>query len=413
MNFFKWVRVAGLSVLLLGLVSCASYQSKVSNARQELKEGKFDKALDQLENLADEDGDDQLVYMMDYATALQMAGKYKESADAFNKADRLVDLKDYHSVTRIVGATLGGEGAIQYKGESYEKFLINTMNAINYVMMGQLDDAMVEARRINDKISKMKMDGREPYEFSPFARYLAAILWEAQDHYDDAYIEYEGSYKLDGRNPFLPADLIRSAKMARRNDTYLRWKKEFPQVKEDPSWYDRSRGELVIIYQQGWGPQKQPRPGQYRFPMLKPVFSNTQRAEVSLDGSNQGDTKIVYNIEKVAITTLEKDYGALVARRVGGLAAKAVVADQIRQKNQLLGMLAWIGMNAADRADLRQWSTLPQTIQMARLRLPAGEYHLKIQGLSGSGGSTQDVLADQVIHIQAGQKTFVSWRSLH
>jgi len=406
-------KIAVALILSLGLLSCATYQGKIGESRQLLKDGQYDKALDKLKELAEKDGDDQLVYMMDYATALQIAGQYKESADAFNKADKLVDLKDYYSVTKIGAAALGGEEMVQYKGESYEKFLINTMNAMNYVMLGQLDDAMVEARKINEKISKMRMDGREPYEFSPFARYLAAILWEAQNHFDDAYIEYEAAYKLDGRNPFLPADLIRSAKMARRDETYKKWKSEFPQVHEDPKWYDRGLGELIVIYQQGWGPEKQPRPGQYRFPILRPVFSETQKADISLNGKDEGHTKSIYNIEQVSIQTLDKDYGALVARRLGGVATKAVVADQIRQKNEVLGTLAWIGMNLADRADLRQWSTLPQTIQMARLRLPPGKYTLKIQGLNSVGMPTQDVLSDKIIQIKAGQKTFVNWRSLH
>jgi tetratricopeptide (TPR) repeat protein len=399
--------------LSLSLISCATYQGKISESRQLLKEGRYEPALEKLKDLAEKDGDDQLVYMMDYATALQMAGHYKESAEAFNKADRLVDLKDYHSLTKIGAATLAGEEMVQYKGESYEKFLINTLNAINYVMLGQLDDAIVEARRINEKISKMRMDGREPYELSPFARYLSAVLWEAQHRYDDAYIDYDGSYKLDHSNPLLPADLIRSAKMARREDAYKSWKKTFPHVQESPRWYDSGLGELVVIYQQGWGPQKQPRPGQYRFPMLRPVFNETQRADILLNGKDQGQTKLVYNVEQVAIETLDKDFGALVARRLGGVAAKAVVADQIRQKNELLGALAWVGMNLADRADLRQWSTLPQTIQMAKLRLPPGEYELKIQGLNADGKNTEDVLPSQKIQIRAGRKTFVNWRSLH
>lgn len=413
MKNFRVLKIIFALVLSLGLLSCATYQGKISESRQLLKEGKFDKALERLQALAEKDGDDQLVYMMDYATALQMAGQYQESANAFNKADKLVDLKDYHSITKIGAAALAGEEMVQYKGESYEKFLINTMNAINYVMLGQLDDAMVEARRINEKISKMHMDGREPYELSPFARYLAAVLWEAQNHFDDAYIEYEGAYKLDSSNPFLPSDLIRSAKMARRDDAYQKWKKQFPQIHEEPSWYNRGLGELVVVYQQGWGPQKAPRPGQYRFPMLKPVFNETQKADISLNGKDEGQTKSIYNVQQVEIQTLDKDYGALVARRLGGVAAKAVVADQIRQKNEVLGALAWVGMNLADRADLRQWSTLPQTIQMARLRLPPGKYELKIQGLNSSGKATQDVLSSKTIQIRAGEKTFINWRSLH
>ncbi len=390
---------------------CATYQGQVAGPRNLLKNGQVTEALEQFKTLAEKDDRDQLVHMMDYAMALQIAGQYQESSRAFIKADKLVDLNDYHSATNIVGATLGGEEMVQYKGESYEKFLINTMNAINYLMMGQYDDALVEARRINDKISKMKMDGREPYELSPFARYLAAILWEAQKKYDDAYIEYEGSYKLDATNPLLPADLIRSSKLARRSEAHQKWKSEFPQTPDNPAWYDKNKGELIIIYQQGWGPEKQARQ-QYRFPELHHVYSQTQQARLSVDGKS-ATTLTVYNVEQVAIQTLEKDFGALVARRIGGVAAKAVVADQVRQKNQLLGSLAWIAMNVADRADLRHWSTLPQTIQMIRMPLPAGTYKIDLQGLDISGGTTADSLNGHQVTIRAGQKTFVNWRSLH
>ncbi len=284
------------------------------------------------------------------------------------------------------------------------------MNAINYLMMGEYDDALVEARRINEKISKMKMDGREPYELSPFARYLAGLLWEAQHRYDDAYIEYEGAYKLDATNPLLPKDLIRTAKLSRRNDAYIEWKKELPRTEEDPAWYDKNKGELVLIYQQGWGPEKHARK-QYRFPELYPAPAETQSALVTIHQKTE-KTLMVYNIEKVAIQTLEKDFGALVARRVGGIAAKAVVADQLRQKNELLGAIAWVGMNLSDRADLRQWSTLPRSIQMSRMMLPPGKYHLKIQGIGSSGNSTADSFEQDVI-IKANQKSFVNWRSLH
>lgn len=410
MKFQYILKTFILLISSLVLASCASYQSQTAGPRTMLKNGQVTEALEKFKELAEKDSRDQLVHMMDYAMALQIAGKYKESAQAFQRADKLVDLNDYHSVTNVVGATLGGEEMVQYKGESYEKFLINTMNAINYVMMGQFDGAMVETRRINEKISKMKMDGREPYELSPFARYLAAILWEADRKYDDAYIEYEGSYKLDATNPLLPADLIRSAKLARREDSYKNWKKEFPKTEENKEWYEKSKGELIVIFQQGWGPEKHARQ-QYRFPELYPSRSTTQSAKLIINQQSHA-TQTVYNIERVAIQTLEKDFGALVARRVGGIAAKAVMADQLRQKNELLGSLAWIAMNVSDRADLRQWSTLPATIQIARIPLAAGKYKINLQGLDYSGNPTADVLSDYEVTVKPGQKAFVNWRSL-
>jgi hypothetical protein len=400
------------SVFFFFLVGCATYQNKVAEPRNLIKQGQISEGLEKLRVLAEKPGDDQLVYLLDYGTALQIAGQYKLSNEVFLKADQLVDLNDFHSVSNITMATLGSETMIQYKGESYEKVLINAFLAINFLMLGQPDEALVEARRLNEKLTKMKMDGRAPYELNPFAKYLSALIWESDRKFDDAYIAFEESYRLDATNPFLPKDLIRAARNARRDETYKKWKSEFSSEKEDPSWYDRSLGELVIIFQQGWGPEKRMVSGSYRFPTLRPVGSQTQQLSLKIEGqSEEYRSSTVYNLEQVAIKTLNEDYGSLVARRVGGIAAKAVVADQIRQKNQLLGDLTWIAMNLADQADLRQWSMLPQTVQMIRVRLKPGTYKIHLQGAGWSGEPTNDSL-DREVQITAGRKAFVNFRSL-
>jgi hypothetical protein len=415
--------IFGIGVLFL-LSSCATYQGKVEKPQQLLKEGNFSEAIEQLKALAEKPGDDQLVYLMEYGTALQMAGQFRESTQVFLKADRLADQVEYHSVTNLTLATLGSEEMIQYKGESYEKLLINASLALNYVMMGQFDDALVEARRINEKINKIRREGRENYEQSPFAHYLSGLLWESDQKFDDAYISYEQSYKLDATNPFLPGDLIRGAKKARREDSYHKWKKEFSTVKEDPNWYDKSKGEVVVIIEQGWGPKKGFSPTERRIPKLYPVPSLTQNVRAELyAGANRNPaapakplgaekSQMVYNVEQVAIKTLDADYGWMVARKVGAFAAKEVVADQIRQKNELLGMLAWIGMHASDRADLRQWSTLPQSVQMVRFWASPGTYNLTLQGLDGSGNPTADRKENVPVQVKPGRKSFYFWRTI-
>lgn len=413
MIFMRLTRLCGCIFLIGTLVSCASYQSKVQGPRNFLKNGKTNEALAKLKELADKPSDDQLVYLLEYGTALQIAGNYKESNDIFLKADKLVDLNDFHSVSNITAATLGSETMIQYKGESYEKVLINAFLAINYLMLGLPDDAVVEARRVNEKLVKMKLDGRKPYELNPFAKYLSALIWESEKKFDDAYIAYKEAYDLDPTIPFLPEDLIRSAKNARRDETYRDWKSKFSEVKEDPSWYDRTTGELVVIFQQGWGPEKHPAPGQYRYPALYPVRSETQSLSLRIEGADAVSqvSERVYNVEQASIKTLNDDYAALIARRVGGVVAKAVVADQLRQKNELLGSIAWVAMNVSDQADLRQWSMLPQTFQMIRLRLKPGIYKIHLQGLGWSKNPTNDS-ADREVRISAGKKTFENFRSL-
>ena len=412
-----------LVVTALAMAGCASFLAQSENTKSLLRQGQITQALNELKEKSSETGKDQLMYTLDYAMALQIAGDYRSSAQAFIKADRLLEEKDYHSVSQIVGATLGAEEMVQYKGESYEKFLLNSMNAINYLMLGDFDAALVECRRINSKISSFKMEGREAYELSPFASYLSAIIWESQKKYDDAYIEYEAAYKLDPAIAGLGGDLIRSARLAGRDQALDKWKKEFKSdrnaLAEESN--GRKNGELVVIFQQGFGAKKVPRQDEPRFPTLQTEFLKTSIAQVEITPleSSAGKTytqvnksRVIYDIDRMAMLTLDKDYSSLVARRIGGVAAKAVMSDQIRQKNELLGGVAWIAMNLADRADLRQWSTLPSKIQMARVFLKPGKYDIQVLGLDSGDFPTADNLPSQVIEIKSGKKVFVNFRSL-
>jgi hypothetical protein len=404
--------LVGLFFAFSGL-GCATYQGKVGVARDALADGDFEKAYADLKPLAEKDNADQLVYLLDYATALQIGGNYPESNKVFLQADRLTDLVDYHSVSKIATSLALSEEMSQYKGDTFEKIFINAYLAMNFLEMGKLDDALVEARRINEKYVKFRSDDKQKFELNSFSKYLSAVIWEANRNYDDAYIAYNETYKIDSAISTLPEDLIRSAKNARRMDAYQDWKKKYPNVKEDPSWYDKKNGELVILYQQGWGPRKQAGANQYRFPELMPVSSLPNRAILTIDGSNQSYlSKQIYDVDKAAIDTLRDDYAMLIAKRVAGLATKAVLADQVRQQNEGLGQLAWIAMNLSDRADLRQWSTLPKSIQIIRVPLKAGKHKIKLQGADIFGSPATNKNLEREVEIKAGGKKFVVWRTL-
>ncbi|MGE5085351.1 MAG: COG3014 family protein [Bacillota bacterium] len=409
--FKRLTPIVGL-FFILSLSACATYQGKVQSAREALTHHNYEEALKVLEPLAAKEDGDQLVYLLDAGVAYQIAGKIKESNNTFLKADRLSELLDYHSVSRVTGSLVLNEEMVQYKGDTFEKIFINAYLAMNYLEIGQLDDALVEARRINEKYTKYRQEEKQKFELNPFSKYLSALIWEASRNYDDAYIAYAEAYKLDPMIPGIDEDLIRSAKLARRMDTYQDWKKKFPGVKEDPNWYNKSMGELVVIYQQGWGPRKVTSSNEYRLPSLRPVPSETQRARLIVDGLEPVMSHPIYNVEQAAIQTLTEDYGVLVAKRIAGLASKAVVADQVRQKNKLLGDLTFLALNLADRADLRQWSTLPQTIQLIRVPLAAGTYQFSVEGLNSAGAVTGERLDKQTVEIKAGQKKFIIWRSL-
>lgn len=403
-------RAGLMGLVLLALFSCASYQSKVGDFRADLRASRPADAAAKVKAKAEEPGDDQVVYLLEYATALQLAGDFKESNRAFLRAEELTDVKDYHSLSRIAGSLVLSQGMVQYKGENYEKVLINAMLAVNFLMMGKLEEARVEARKLNDKLYKFRYEGKKNYDQNPFAFYLSALIEEADKDWDSAYIDFKKTYELNPSMAYLREDLIRAGKAARRSEDVSEWKQKWPEIK--PADF-REVGEIVLIFQQGWGPQKRPHPSFPRVPKLYPGHSQTQTARLEFDGGISGErSQLVMSAQDVAIKTLDDDYAAQIAMRAAGIGTKAVVADQIRQKNELLGAIAWIGMNVADQADLRQWTSMPASFQIAKERRKPGKYRVRAIGLDARGQSTGENSEWWDVEIKPRGKVFLNWRSL-
>lgn len=372
------------------LASCATYQSKVAPARDELRAGQCAPALQKLDELVQKADGDQLVYLMEYGTALQICKEYERSNKIFIQADKLSDQLDYHSASRVAGAALLNEEMIQYKGDTFEKLFINASAALNFLQLGLQDDALVEVRRINDKFKKLTAeDNTRKFELNSFTQYLSGLIWEMDQKYDDACISYKTAYKLDSTYRGVALDMLRGCWLARRHQEFDQLVKEVvPSEEELKNIKQKSNNELIFIYMQGWGPQKAPRPGHATFPHLVPVSSITQTLQVEFN-----DAKVisqpVYSVEKAAIQTLDADFSSLMARRAGAFVAKAVVADQIRQKDKVLGDIAWLVMHASEKADLRQWSMLPKTIQVIRF-IPNGKTGtVKLTGLDYGGNVSE------------------------
>ncbi|NJL23821.1 MAG: hypothetical protein HC902_00635 [Calothrix sp. SM1_5_4] len=208
---------------------------------------------------------------------------------------------------------------------------------------------------------------------------------------------------------YLKEDLIRAGINAQRAEEVRTWRRLWPEVKPANL---KEVGEVVLLYQQGWGPVKRPHPNFPRIPKLYRTYSETVRARLEIEGGALEPTQEVLDITDVAGKSLDEQYGEIIAMRIAGIGTKAVVADQIRQKNQLLGELAWIGMNIADQADLRQWLSLPSSIQVAKVRLKPGTYRVRAVGLGNSGQPTGEEGDWQEIVVQPRAKVFLNWRSL-
>ncbi len=410
---FKFV--LSLAALLFFLSSCATHQNVIAPIQQDIKQGRCETALPVLEKLIEKSDNDQLLYLMEYGSALQICKQYSKSNEILLKADQLSEQIDYLSLSGTLGATLLNEQMLQYKGDKFEKLFINAMTALNFIELGQPDSAMVEVRRINEKTKKLNTDEAKDFELNSFAQYLAGLIYENDRQYDDACISYKAAYKLDASFRPVALDMLTACWRAKRKQEFNQLVKETYASEDELAFAKRDykkTNEKIIIFLQGWGPRKAVRTNDVVFPYLQPTFSNTKKLFISAAEENNSLIKLsepVYSVEKTAISTLEEDYKTLGARRLGARVAKEVMADQIRQKDKALGDLAWLVMVASERADLRNWSMLPESIHV--IRVDAAQ--AKILNLSGRGyGDTESEKFGQIDLTIEPQKNIYLIRSL-
>lgn len=163
----KNVRILFLSALSAGILLCScvtvSSSSGLHSSEHPPKirynQNRFDKAFGKGDfnecagmllsrNVSE---NDIIQQNLDIAMLEHFGKLYGASHEIFNKTDDLMHDAVTKSVTKtVVSATLN-ENASAYTGTAYEYLYLNVFNALNYYNQGNMDDALVEIRRINNK----------------------------------------------------------------------------------------------------------------------------------------------------------------------------------------------------------------------------------------------------------------------
>lgn len=401
------------------LLGCASYQNKVAPTKNYLKSRNCPQAIETISKLSEPSGVDQLALLMEHGTTLQICEKYPESNQVFTQAENLADSKDYTSVSEVAAATLSSEGMMTYKGDTFERLFLNASKSLNFLQLKNTDAALVEVRRMNQKFSKFKNEERKNFELNSFSKYLSGLIWESTGQYDDACIDYKDAYFTATQFREVGIQMLATCWNANRIDEFNTLVKKINATNEEiqEAKSSKSKSEIVLVYLQGWGPQKLENPQSPLFPYLVDVPNITQKLAIDLYEQDQtkpnksylSDT--IYSVAEASRASLNADQASLIARRLAARVAKQVVAKQIGDKDALLGFVALVGMVASDRADLRQWSFLPNTIQIIRIPVSPGKYNLKLSGL-GRDKQVTETFNDVSFNVDKRQKVIHMVRSV-
>lgn len=409
--------VVALSLaLLLSLGSgCASYSSRVAGPRAAFEAGQFDSAIEDLQKLAARQDTDELLYLMDLGTVYHIAGKYKEAVETFQKADKLAEIRDYTSLTEEGGAVLLSDEVVKYKGEDFEKILINVYLAIDYTLLGKYEDALVEARRVNHKLDIMINKGKEPYDRNAFAKYLAAVLFEAQGEWNDAFVDYRQlkKWRKDDDVPYLGLPLLRLADRLKASQELAQFQSEYPSVKDYR--LTKKQGEVVLILEQGKAPIKVPSEAFRLAPVFHKRYYGSDYAWLrdSKGAGTAARSHSLYDIEASAIKELDNRLSGIIAKKVAGVVVKQAVGVAVEKAtdSKELGMISAVLLHLSDSADTRSWTTLPARLHIARLTLPSGRHDVVLDMVDNNGAVRKGEKRWENVEVKGGSQVFLHYRT--
>jgi uncharacterized protein len=145
-----------LAAALAALPAWADHPGDVQQALEALRANNL-AAVDKIFlKPANRDGADRLLCLYELGGFYHLGGDARRSAEFFNLADTVAKVYEGRAVVsagasaRGVGAVLLNDRLLRFEGYGYDKVMSRTLNALNYVLMGDLEAARVEVRKAEE-----------------------------------------------------------------------------------------------------------------------------------------------------------------------------------------------------------------------------------------------------------------------
>lgn len=427
------LRLALLGAIVLATSSgCATYSEQTALARHQADAGDYESSakgyskligVDGIDIVPDSFDDDTSLLLAERAMTLQALALYEESARDLQVADKQLELLDLtNDPVGTLGKYVYSDSATVYKAPPFEKLALNSVNMLNYLALGDLREARVEAKRFT--VMHDYVEGLDPKgAHGTIGSYLAGLVFEylgepgtAMRYYDEALDDRaletlkEPIARLSERSHYAGRNTARVLNEVSREPGGL--------ARFSPAALaDDDSGEIVTIIALGRVPYRMPRripvgaaigvagawvTGDVRvlrhslgkvvvYPELVPATSSFQEFRVAVDEETE-TAELVSNFASEATREYELMKPKIIAAALSRMLARAVIAEGVRvagdQYSEGLGtavsLLTEGLLVSADKPDTRSWTLLPARIFVARKRVAPGAHEVSVW-LRGNG----------------------------
>ncbi|MCU4175458.1 COG3014 family protein [Carboxylicivirga sp. N1Y90] len=440
--------------------SCATYYEQSIELQRMIAAGQFESADKLLaSDKKGEEGKNRLLYFLNRGVVSFMNGENELSNNYFNKADYYIE--DY---TKNIGnealALITNPMIKPYKPEDFEAVMVHYYKAINYIYLKNYEGALIECRRVNillQKFNEKYKKNKNKYNRDAFAHTMMGLVYEASGNTNDAFIAYRNAleiYEEDYTSLFgvsapeqLKKDILRTAYELGFGTELKFYEEKFGMQHEITN---PDEGSLVFFWLNGFGPVKDEwsinfmntgynngwitlvneehglsfpiyigdysRDEQSSFKNLsflrvafpkyverKPFFNS---ANISADGENY-PLELSQNINALGFQCLQDRMFREIATGIARLAAKKALEATARNENENLGAVLSIINAATEKADTRNWQSLPYSISYCRVPLSEGTHQVQLN-VSGRMQKTENF----TFNIKKGQTSFFAFHNL-
>jgi uncharacterized protein len=440
-------------LLLLGamIFACAPKVKHYPVINQHLANQNYEQALQVIKDNKDSYPErNAALYYMEEGILAHFALRYKESNESLSRAEQIMDELYTRSISKQTASFLINDNTIPYRGEDFESAMVNLFMALNYVGLGLRDEALVEARKVDNKLniinSRYSENKKNVYKEDAFIRFLMGVLYEADGEDNDAFISYrkaEEIYRTDyqqnyGVSPpvLLIENLFSSANAIDFQEELKDLQGQYSGVTFMTPAEKKEMAEIYFIHYNGLGPEKvekrwlAPLPDGYVVKVAYPKFKRRHYQVVrgvatlknlATGASYEFSTMLMENIGSIAIKNLENRIGRIKAKAIARattkyLATKASSKVAKDRGGSLVGLLVQAAGNVAsfatEQADIRHWRLLPAEIRVAKTEVPPGEYEGRINFVNASGAIITSRKIERFA-VEMREKRFITYRTLN
>ena len=427
-----------VSILVLAAFGpgCASRSQDLSLVREALYHGDVENALSEYDKVGGKDSD--LLHLLEKGYLLHVAGRWEESNEVWQHAEERAEDLYTRSITREAAALLTSDNTLPYRGQPFELQMIQYYRALNYLELGSLDDALVEARKANylaDQVYAKEEEEDEDDEQgklgptqhpNAFLDYFTGLLYARAGEWNDAVVSFRDAYEGYGEANVrygvgvpqtLSRDLYRALVRTGQSDEAARIAKAHPEAgpgSEGSRGSDGATRRIVVFFESGFVPHRESvditlpifddkgnssawlyvdRYGpqiysyssnadldhvlRFAFPRLEAVPSPVAHCELEVSTQGSRSASPVLDLRAIA----EDDFNQRLPRILLKTVARALVKETQRKaakkENEVLGWVINAINVATEQADTRSWIFLPGRIDVIDVDVPVGVNTLK------------------------------------